>query len=195
MYARPIRISRGVISAARSCSFPDCTRRNHRTIGASDREPRHFGRAVHTSSALPSRSRFALSIASASSSHSSLRRTGKATSAQKVHFSFQHALPPCHWRLENLARAVQFAEATNLSRFWRAGPLFLHTRQSRTALPQGQSSAVVQRRRRRRSGMTLVEVFSGHIGHLWRRREIDDRLSAFGGGYGKILGKPSHARD
>ena len=28
--------------------------------------------------------------------------------------------------------------------------------------------------------MTLVKVFSRHIGHLRRGREIDDRLSAFG---------------
>jgi hypothetical protein len=51
-------------------------------------------------------------------------------------------------------------------------------RQDRTALPQCQSSTVVQRRRRRRGRTTLVKVFSRHIGHLWRRCEIDDRLSA-----------------
>ena len=73
--------------------------------------------------------------------------------------------------------------------------LFLHACQSRTALPQCQSSPVVQRRCRRRSRTTLVEVFSCHIGHLWRGCEIDDRLSAFGGGYCEKLGEPSHARN
>ena len=74
-------------------------------------------------------------------------------------------------------------------------PLFLYPCQSRTALPQCQSSAIVQRRCRWRGRTTLVEVFSGHIGHLWRGREIDDRLSAFSGGYCEKLSEPSEAGD
>ena len=53
------------------------------------------------------------------------------------------------------------------------------TWQSRTALPQCQGSTVVQRRCRRRSRTTLVKVFPGHIGHRWRGRKINDRLSAW----------------
>ena len=51
------------------------------------------------------------------------------------------------------------------------------------------------RAKERRSRVTLVKVFSRPIGHLWRGREIDDRLSAFGGGYREKLGEPCEARD
>ena len=70
-----------------------------------------------------------------------------------------------------------------------------HTCQSRTALPQCQRSTVVQRRGRRRGRTTLVEVLSGHIGDLGRGREINDCLSAFGGGNCEKLGEPSQVRD
>src|SRR4029077_19810679 len=77
----------------------------------------------------------------------------------------------------------------------RARPLFPHICQSRTALPQGQSSTIVQRRCRRRGRTAFVEVFSAHIVDLRRGREIDDRLSTFGGGYREKLGEPCEARD
>jgi hypothetical protein len=58
-----------------------------------------------------------------------------------------------------------------------------------------QSGAVVQRRCRWRDRTTLVKILSGHIGHLRRGCEIDDRLSAFSGGYREELSEPSEARD
>jgi hypothetical protein len=42
---------------------------------------------------------------------------------------------------------------------------------------------------------TLVKVFSGHVGDLRRKREIDDLLSAFSGGYSEKLGEPSQVRN
>jgi len=67
--------------------------------------------------------------------------------------------------------------------------------QSCTALPQCQSDTVVQCRRRWRRRTTFVKVFSSHIGDLRRGREIDDRLSTFGGGYREKLGEPCETRD
>ena len=40
-----------------------------------------------------------------------------------------------------------------------------------------------------------LKVSSGHIGDRGRGRQIDDRLSAFGGRYCEKLGEPSQARD
>ena len=111
----------------------------------------------------------------------------------------QWLIAPPIWRKAALRKLLQRPSALSMRAYTtsRQGKLalFLHTCQSRTALPQCQSSTVVQRRCRRISRTTLVKVFSGHIGHLWRGREIDDRLSAFGGGYCEELGEPSQVRD
>ena len=49
---------------------------------------------------------------------------------------------------------------------------------TKAALRSHNAKAAWSSNARRRSRTTLVKVFSGHIGYLWRGREIDDRLSA-----------------
>jgi hypothetical protein len=111
----------------------------------------------------------------------------------------QWLIAPPIWRKAALRKLLQRPSALSMRAYTtsRQGKLalFLHSCQSGTALPQCQSSTVVQRRCRRISRTILVKVFSGHIGDLGRRREIDDCLSAFGRGYCEKLGEPSQARD